>query len=113
MDLKSFITSLSLPWRGDCINCGGKNSLSISIVDGSILYYCFRASCKLRGKTEYTLSILELKNYNSPKEEIKFIIPNFWVSPLQNKFCYAYLQRYNLIDFYSKHVDRIRYDPRE
>jgi hypothetical protein len=37
-------------WRGDCLDCGGKNTLSISNVMGEIKWFCFKAHCKTKGR---------------------------------------------------------------
>jgi len=37
-------------WRGDCFDCGGKNTLSISNIMGEVKWFCFKAHCKTSGK---------------------------------------------------------------
>jgi hypothetical protein len=61
-----------------------------------------------------------LRNINSshiPKQVEKLESvwgpPSYFTSPLSHSLCYRFLHRYNLIDFYSKHVDLIRYDPKQ
>ncbi len=111
--------------RADCPVCGGSNTFSISKVDGNIVYYCFRASCNIRGKLNDVLSIDDLKSspllvsnnfiYKSErrsKDDCHFTIPSYFVSPLQNRASYNLLKRYGLIDFYVHHTDLIRYDPK-
>lgn len=84
-----------------------------------ILYYCFRASCNLRGKINHEMGIDELRAASRQcvdvghNKESKFTIPEYFISPLQNTSCYRFLYRYNLIGFYSKHTNLIRYDPKQ
>lgn len=112
--------------RLDCYVCGGRNCLSISRMDGWIVYYCFRASCGIRGKVNDDLSIDALRNISSstyysssstsrqlsPSEKRVYEPPIHFTSPLQNSKCYSILRRYNLIDFYTKQPEVIRYDPK-
>src|SRR5216684_689465 len=135
MNIKEYVKTLSHPFRGNCPKCFGDNCFSTSIANGVIQYYCFRASCNLKGRISYEVSIDELRDsnnglFNSNNNSftissrstilgnnfhplVSFKLPEYFISPLQNNKCYSYLQRYNLIDFYSKHIDRIRYDPKE
>ncbi len=128
-NLIKYIKGLSLPYRGRCPNCGGDNTFSVSVENGIVLYYCFRASCKLKGRINHEISVDELRNNStnlsisnslllherrSRLQETKiYSTPHYFISPLQNSICYNYLHRNNLIDFYSKNVDRIKYDPKE
>ncbi len=112
--------------RIDCPVCNGSNTFSISKIDGNIVYYCFRASCGIRGKIDDVLSIDDLRNISStsfvrgsllsrPLECLSaevYDIPGHFISPLQNTRSFNVLKRYNLIDFYTKHPETIRYDPK-
>jgi hypothetical protein len=124
----SYLLGSNSTFRGDCPNCNGKYSFSISRVDGWIVYHCFRASCGLRGKIEDELSIDVLRNILSRNDRVNdtdrslaeearcrqqtYSVPSYFISPLQNTLCYSLLKRYNLLDFYSKNTDLIRYDPK-
>jgi hypothetical protein len=117
-NIKKYIESINLPYRGGCPSCGGANTFIANEKDGFILYYCFRASCNLRGKIDHEVVIDGLRNShniisNNSNTFEKYAIPAFFISPLQNNRCYSFLHRYNLIDFYSKHVNLIRYDPKQ
>ena len=111
--------------RTDCPNCGGSSCLSISKIDGYIVYQCFRASCKIRGKLHDDLSVDTIRTYlsnlsdnsisNSPSRETlvrSYQIPDHFISPLQNTLSHSLLSRYNLIDYYIHNPTRIRYDPK-
>ena len=47
-------------WRGDCLDCGGKNTLSISNVMGEIKWFCFKAHCKTKGRGNVRRTIDEI-----------------------------------------------------
>ena len=112
--------------RINCPSCGGNNCFSASKVDGYIVYYCFRASCGLRGRINDESSIDDLRSSLSAlstKFKVRsgnlevgqtqlYQTPNHFVSPLQNKSCYSILNRYSLIDFYVQQSELIRYDPK-
>lgn len=125
------LISGSSSYRGDCPSCSGKNTLSISKVDGNILYFCFRASCGLRGKLDAEISIDDLRTIsnsmstsiwnsttdtagleNAKEQQGGWTYPEYFCSPLQNKSSYNVLNRYHLIDFYTRCPDLIRYDPK-
>ena len=120
MNIKQYINDLHLPYRGNCPNCSGTNTFVANNSNGYILYYCFRASCSLRGKINYEISVDDLRNNDSnniirPMEKVgeSWGTPSYFVSPLSSPICYKFLNRYGLIDFYSKHVNLIRYDPKQ
>jgi hypothetical protein len=59
-------------WRGDCPDCGGKNTLSISIVMGEVKWFCFKAHCKTRGKGDVRRSTDEImKEMKGKSSELK------------------------------------------
>jgi hypothetical protein len=47
-------------WRGDCLDCGGKNTLSISNVMGEIKWFCFKAHCETKGRGDVRRTINEI-----------------------------------------------------
>lgn len=90
-----------------------------------MLYHCYRADCKLRGKSDYEIPINILSDYvNSlamgstkgaksiQNSKVTYTIPDYFVSPLSNGRSYSLLSRFNLLDLYSQFPDRIRYDPK-
>jgi len=49
-------------WRGDCFDCGGKNTLSISNIMGEIKWFCFKAHCKTKGRGNVRRTTDEINN---------------------------------------------------
>lgn len=122
-NLINFIRRLPKPYRGQCPSCGHKNTFIVNANNGSLFWYCFHASCNLKGKTNYEVSVDELRavssdtphsiSYGCGQGLLQYTPPEFFISPLQNSSCYQFLYRSNLIDFYSRNVDLIRYDPKQ
>src|SRR3954469_15273686 len=114
-NINSYIKGLKIPHRGNCPVCGHKHTFIANVNNGNLFYYCFHNSCSLKGKADYEVSINELRgNYNvtsrdSSNPTKSYEIPGHFTSPLQNRECYNFLSRCNLIDFYTKHIDLIRY----
>src|SRR3954466_12538872 len=63
MSVRNFIDSLNIApghsMRMDCPECFGKNSFSVSNLNGQMLWYCFRASCSIKGKADYDYKIAD------------------------------------------------------
>lgn len=104
--------------RTDCPSCGGKNTFSVTNLGTVILYYCFRASCKFRGKKEISLTtdaVKETLNINQDKIGIPIILDTFLFIP---ELTYStkikeYLCTNNCWDAYREGRADIRYDPYE
>jgi hypothetical protein len=62
-------------WRGDCLDCGGKNTLSISNVMGEIKWFCFKAHCKTKGRGDVRRTIDEIIESMRGKDREFIIIP--------------------------------------
>lgn len=79
----NFIKSLHLPKntsrRLQCPNCQGNNSFSISNEGGKLKWYCFRASCGIKGIQTKVMTLTDMK------EKTKEITKEF--KPLLLKDC--------------------------
>jgi hypothetical protein len=109
--IKDFLTSLDLPYRGDCPSCGHKNTFSAQEENGQIIYNCFHASCKLKGKTKGFFSIDKIKKIDIIDREFDQKIYN-WSNPLQNETCLKYINKYHLLEAYADNRISLRYDPK-
>lgn len=120
VSLKDFISSLQIPFRGDCPVCHNHNTFSANNVNGVVFYYCFHANCKLKGRFDADISIDDISRgqYNSTKTydnnilDKTYVIPDYFASPLQNPQCLAFLKRWNLLDKYVKGLE-LYYDPKQ
>ena len=104
--------------RLDCPNCGGHNTLSITNLGTIVLFYCFRASCNLKGKSQVDLSIDTVKKAFQPeleKKEDAFSLDDFlFMSEITGKGrIEKYLQDNNCWEAYQNGRADIRYDPYE
>lgn len=71
MEVRKIVEGATLPWRGDCISCGGKNTLVIRHNQYGIAYWCFRTSCNLKGLFKYHYSNLDLMKKKKKALDIK------------------------------------------
>lgn len=111
-------------FRSDCPVCGNRNTFSASYVDGVIQYYCFHSGCSLKGRFDKDISLGELKNerfharntvWNNDRNLDKgpFVIPDYWLNPLQNEHCYNFLKYWKILEVYRNGQVSIWYDPKQ
>lgn len=75
--------------RMDCPNCGGRSTFTISNIDGTYVWNCFKLTCKLTGNERMSMSATEvmsamdrLKGKKETKEEFK--LPEYVVRSNDN-----------------------------
>jgi hypothetical protein len=102
-------------WRGDCLDCGGKNTLSISNVGGEIKWFCFQSNCKTKGRRYVRRTIDEIiKSMRGKDRElinIPFEVPTYFIdmnsTPRSTRF-FNFLTTIGMDDKVE-----CRYDPRQ
>lgn len=104
--------------RYDCPDCGGIGTFSVSNLGTIILFHCFRASCKLRGKRTVEVSIDSIKKeFEQPSKttQLAFDLDNFLFIPemLNNSDIKNMIHKYNCWEAYREGRADIRYDPKE
>lgn len=104
--IRKIIEGTTLPWRGDCPSCGGKNTLSIQRVNGDVVYNCFRASCNVKGNFKSHYSITELLNRNNDANKPRITYNFFPVA--SNESAYALVKDLNA---YKDARIQVQYDP--
>lgn len=103
--------------RMDCPNCGGKNTFSITNLGTILLFYCFRASCKLKGKRPTNISIdslrKEFKVGANDRPDNSFVLNRFIFIPetVGRERINIFLHDNNCWDAYREGLADIRYDP--
>lgn len=112
MKIHEYIKTLDLPHRGDCPACGHKNTFNVQEEGGQILYNCFHASCKLKGRKQTTFSLDKLKKVGIIEEKVFDKEIYKWSNPLQNEAAARYMDKYHLIDPYLDNRIKLRYDPK-
>lgn len=102
-------------YRGDCPACGGRNSFSATKTSGCTQYYCFRASCKIKGKINSNLSLADAKSVFrktkviEDKLEIRELLG--WDREVQeHPKVVEYLTENNCMDAYHLCPDKFWYD---
>ena len=103
-------------YRGDCPDCGGKNSFSVNKNMGEVAWICFKASCKVRGREtihrsvdEIVTSLLKPQKNNS----YEFEVPDYFTSIYSQDKIVNYFQRVNAIPLFESGAIKLRYDPKQ
>ena len=96
-------------WRGDCITCGGKNSLSVSNNSGNIKWFCFKASCNSKGVESVKRTLNEVMN-TVRKDKIDYTVE------YSNPLSFTTVKTNKLAEEFVKDIPSnvpIRYDPKQ
>lgn len=102
--------------RVHCPFCGGRNTLSISRVNGTLLWNCHRASCDASGGEQGQRTFDDIRARLSPStkpKDLTFDVPTHFTNVLSEERAVAYLRRNNCMLAYSKRLADIRYDPKQ
>ena len=98
--MKDYVESLGLfdgeSRRMDCPSCGHKNTFSVTNTNGELLWNCFHAECKVRGRTDRRITressdnILSILSKNTHKQtppcpDVPFEKPKCWSRQISQK----------------------------
>lgn len=104
--------------RIDCPFCGGRNTLSISSVDGSLLWNCYKASCNAGGRKSVGRTASQIKDHlTKPREFYRSKrlrsrpIPSFLSDPSHHDKVIEYLKQNGSYEAYEDGLIKIRYAP--
>jgi hypothetical protein len=100
--------------RIDCPFCGGTKTFTISNVDGSRLWHCFKASCGVRGAQSIGRSPDQIrKRLEGSQEAVRKApaIPSILSSPDHHPHVLRYLERNGSMDVYRDGLCHIKFDP--
>ena len=68
--------------RMDCVECGGKSTFTISNLDGTVIWNCYKASCKVGGSTRVGVRAADvLRRSEQAMNAEAFKLPAQIVSP--------------------------------
>ena len=102
--------------RVNCPLCAGRNTFTLSKLQGKLLWNCYKANCKIRGTKETTRTksdiVEKLQNYHSDFYH-DFVIPDYFTSVTNNERALRYLKSNNCIDAYENRQAKIMYDPKQ
>ena len=101
--------------RINCFACMGSNTLSVANVNGKLSWYCFRASCGVKGTHTGSLTANDIRRIMLKKEENvnTFTLPSYFTSPYSSEVAITYLKNNNCLYALQNNLTVIRYDPKE
>ena len=106
-------------YRGDCPGCLCKNTFTVSRIMYSILYKCYKNTCRLSGVENTSMEVSTIEDilangitHQSEQELFTFAIPPYLVPypDVQNPIYPAFLRRYDIDPqdvFYDIRQDRL------
>jgi hypothetical protein len=103
----------------NCPFCGGHKKFTVSkLLDGTILWNCFKASCNAKGRHSGNRSIQAAKNYVSgnlhQERKTRYVpIPAITTNPATYPAAIEYLQTVNSLTAMENGLIKIRYAPKE
>ena len=103
----------------NCPFCGGHKKFTVSkLLDGTILWNCFKASCNAKGRYSGNRSIQAAKNYVSgnvhQERKTRYAyIPTITTNPKTYPAAIEYLQTVNSVTAMENGLVKIRYAPKE
>ena len=88
-------------YRGDCIFCLNRNTLSVRNENGKLTWYCFHSNCDAKGSLNVGVNIDDLQNFlhsktNKPSIADDFLIPKEFVTVYGNNKAREYISKYEL-----------------
>ena len=113
VSIKAFIQDLNISegesLRRDCPFCRGKNTFSVSFIDGSFVYQCFKLMCNIKGSIYEGLAAQEIKkrikNLKESSESMGWedmshrkspmVMPEYIV-PIEGDTLKVFIQRWDL-----------------
>ena len=118
--IKGYVESLTIVpygrFRSDCPSCGKSNTFSVNDNGFERLWFCFHADCNVKGATGVSLTKENSKSAFVKREpikeeaDVKFKIPDTFVSLSRNINAENYLKKTNSYDAYLAGLADIRYD---
>mgnify|MGYP003131251590 FL=1 len=117
--LQKFILSNSpnegLSFRTHCPNCGGRNTFTLSKIQGKLLWNCYKANCRIRGATQTSRTKLDIRDrlYDRSRKDDSFAIPEYFTEISNNDRALNYLKNNNCLSAYQNKLTKIMYDPKQ
>lgn len=103
--------------RMNCPFCGGRYTFSLSSVDGTLLWYCYKASCGVKGSRSVGRTPDQIRDKVAAKSVAQIrkpdSIPSLVSDPSHHERVMAYLEQNSSMDAYLERWIDIRYAPAE
>jgi len=112
------VEGLSIPsnteTRMDCPFCLGRNTFSVKTIDGTLSWYCFRASCEAKGKKRKEKNMNDVNAvFNKSNLKKIFYVPDSFKSIYSNAKAVEYLKQNNVIKSMLEGKAEVQYDVRQ
>ena len=100
--IKELNISSGQSYRGDCVFCLNRNTLSVSNENGRLFWKCFHANCDAKGSLNVGTTVDDLQNFLHSKKKsdhtlsCTFTVPKEFVTIYGNNKARAYVDKYEL-----------------
>lgn len=99
--------------RVDCPFCGSQNTFTITKKVGTLLWYCFSASCQTKGRASDEYSKDDFLRKMESSVGVTFQIPDHWVGVQGHTLCMKYLEDNHCLEAVLDNRAEVMYDPRQ
>tara|TARA_Y100000401_G_scaffold51389_1_gene40243 strand:- start:243 stop:1019 length:777 start_codon:yes stop_codon:yes gene_type:complete len=119
VELQKFILQHSpeegLSHRTHCPACGGRNTFTLSKLQGKLLWNCYKADCKIRGvkQTARTKTDIMQKLHDRRCKGDSFAPLEYFTEVSNNDRALRYLKNNNCLSAYENRFTKIMYDPKQ
>lgn len=102
-------------YRGDCLFCLNRNTLSVRNENGNLVWNCFHSSCEAKGMSNNSVTVDDLETFMeskalvAPSGPTEFNIPKEFVTIYGNNKARDYISQYQLEDTEA----RLMYDVKQ
>ncbi len=88
-------------YRGDCLFCLNRNTLSVRSENGRLSWNCFHANCDAKGSLSVSTTVDDLQNFLHSKtkpsiEQFSFTVPREFVTVYGNNKAREYIDKYQI-----------------
>lgn len=103
-------------YRGDCPACSGSHTFIVSNDAGNLLYHCFKASCKVKGKVPTGVKLFDAKEFLMDKveQQVKPLLLESCVGFDPNVKAYPHAMEYiaenNCLEYFNLYPNAFYYD---
>ena len=115
--IETYIQGDEVDTRIDCPFCNHTNTLTIKKSNGTVMWYCFHASCDAKGKTQKEMSMKDVESsLLSPllsRNKKTFKIPDNFISVYNTEKCTDYMKKNHCMVAYMEGLVDMRYDVRQ
>src|SRR5258708_16786669 len=109
-DLKALNLENNESKRMNCSFCNGVNSFSVRSIDRFINYYCFRASCGIKGRDKKDITLESIQKSKEDKLKDLWTLTDYFTNPLQSERALGFIRYYQLLEPYKNKEIELYYD---